>query len=117
MNWFFNLKTGAKLALSFGVCLALSSSVGIVSISCLNRMKQNTDHIVNNALASSIEIGRLNATARKFRIYEMRHITEDKKGQEKDLERMQAATEKMNKLFSAYDKTCHLPEDRQNFDA
>jgi methyl-accepting chemotaxis protein len=50
MTAFYNLRTGTKLALGFGLCLMLAAAVSAVSVSCLSQQNQITQAILAHHL-------------------------------------------------------------------
>ena len=74
MNWFINLKTAGKLALGFGLCLALAILVGTVAVTRMAQMNKITKDLYSDTVAGLDALGKFNAAARQFRTVEYRHV-------------------------------------------
>ena len=116
MNWFYNLKTSRKMALGFGLCLALAVLVGVVAISRMAQMNKISRDVLSNSLVGVEALSDVQAGARQFRTIEYRHVLSftpsDKSQAEADLTKAQADTEKSLK---AYQDGLTDPEDTKNF--
>jgi methyl-accepting chemotaxis protein len=75
MNWFNNLKITAKLALSFGVLLAIMAGVGTVSILRLNAVAARTHEIARNWLPSVEHLDDINTAKSDLRVVQLRYVT------------------------------------------
>jgi methyl-accepting chemotaxis protein len=74
MNWFKNLKITAKLALSFGVLLAILAGVGTVAIMRLSTVAQHSHEIVVNWLPSIEYLNAINTAKSDVRVAQNRLV-------------------------------------------
>jgi methyl-accepting chemotaxis protein len=74
MNWFKNLKITAKLALSFGVLLAIMAGVGTVSIVRLNAVAAKTHEIARNWLPSVERLDDINTAKSDVRAGQLAYL-------------------------------------------
>lgn len=116
MNWFYNLKTGRKLALGFGLCLALAVLVGAVALSRMAQMNRAAGLLNTGTIAGESAIADITAHARRFRTVEYQHLlATDQAGmalKENDLQKEANATQA---ALDVYGKVVTQPQDRQNF--
>jgi methyl-accepting chemotaxis protein len=73
MNWFKNLKITAKLALSFGVLLAIMAVVGTVAILRLNAVAAKSHEIARNWLPSVEYLNQMNTAKSDIRVEQLRY--------------------------------------------
>jgi methyl-accepting chemotaxis protein len=73
MNWFNNLKITAKLALAFGVLLAIMAGVGTVSIVRLNAVAARTREIAQNWLPCVEHLDDINTAKSDIRVEQLRY--------------------------------------------
>ena len=89
MNWFNNLKTAGKMALGFGLCLALATLVGTVAVTRMAQMNKITKDLNSDTVGGLDDLGKFNAAARQYRTVEYRHVlsssTADKAQAEADM--------------------------------
>ena len=115
-NLFLNLKIARKLALGFGLCLALAVLVGGVALSRLAEMDRISGSLVSGSLAGVEALSDIQAGARQFRTIEYRHVLSltpaDKAQAEADLTKAQAKTDK---ALTAYQEALANPTDTRNF--
>ena len=116
MKWLYNLKTAHKLALGFGLCLALAVLVGVVAINRMAQMNKISESIVSDSLDSVEALGNFQAAARQFRTIEYRHVVSFTPA---DMDKAEAdiATEqdKADKALKQYQATLDDPTDTKNF--
>jgi methyl-accepting chemotaxis protein len=116
MNWFNNLRIANKLALGFGLCLALALTVGGVAISRMGQMNAIAKSMVNDTILSDEDLLHLDMAARQSRIVEYRHVLNaspaEKKAAEADLAKAESDAQK---ALQDYQTTILKPTDRQNF--
>ena len=74
MNWFYNLKIAHKLALGFGLCLALAVLVGGVAIERAAQMNTVTSSVLSDSVNSMAAIGLINSDLKQTRLLEYRFI-------------------------------------------
>jgi methyl-accepting chemotaxis protein len=75
MNWFKNLKITAKLALSFGVLLAILAGVGTVAIMRLGAVAAKSHEIARNWLPSVEYLDAMNTAKSDIRVEQLRYST------------------------------------------
>ena len=74
MKWFRNLKIAKKLYLAFGVLLALTASIGVLSQLRLAAVNEVSVEIRDSWLPSVRAMGELNAVTGNLRIQEFKHV-------------------------------------------
>ena len=74
MNAFYNLKTAYKLALGFGLCLALAVITAAVSLSRMAQLNQLTRTLNADAVVSLGDLTDFSGPMRQFRITEYRAV-------------------------------------------
>jgi methyl-accepting chemotaxis protein len=79
MQWFYDLKIGKKLLLSFAVVIALTCFLGMFSIGQLVKVNQSSSDIARNWMPAVRYLGQMQASLSRYRISEATHIllTED----------------------------------------
>src|SRR5579862_4550457 len=73
MKWFNNLKITAKLALSFGVLLAIMAAVGTVSVVQLSTVAAKTREIARNWLPCVEYLNDINTAKSDLRVSQLRY--------------------------------------------
>jgi len=74
MNWFYNLKIGTKLTVSFFTILAITVFLGIFSILNLEKVQKAGDEVGANWLPSVLRVSAMDITTSDFRIAEAQHV-------------------------------------------
>ena len=74
MKWISNLKLAWKLALSFGVCLALTAFIGAIAISRMGQLNAAANHIVVDPLESLKMLGDTTEDLADYRRLELRSV-------------------------------------------
>ena len=117
MNWFYNLKIGRKLIISFFMILALNVILGIVAMMNLKEVRQNVLDMGTNWMPSIQHISDMNTNTSDYRIAEIQHILstakEDMEGYEKDMAK-QMENFKKNQVI--YEKLISSPEEQKLYD-
>ncbi|MGI4791606.1 MAG: methyl-accepting chemotaxis protein [Janthinobacterium lividum] len=114
MNWFYNLKTGLKLALGFGICLILATVIGVTAVTRMGQMNEATKTIVSDSLAGTSAVAGLFDSMRQYRTMEFRHMVVPMAGKPKIEEIIATQSDLVNKDLAAYDKATFSPEDKAN---
>ncbi len=118
MNWFYNLKIAHKLALGFGLCLALAVMVGVVAVTHMAQMNKISASIVSDSLDGTERLGQFQAASGQFRTVEYRHALSSTPA-DWDKSEADMITEQGNAdtALKAYQGTITDPTDTQNFNA
>ncbi|MCS6830593.1 MAG: methyl-accepting chemotaxis protein [bacterium] len=118
MHTFRDLSIAAKLSISFGMCVLLTVSAGIFSLTQLKRVVQPAREIAEHHLTSAIIFGRISSNIQQVRAREFRHILAIG-----NLQEMQAAEEAARKniqtveqYFKQYEASLNATDDRQLFE-
>ncbi len=74
MNWFYNLKIGTKLTVSFFTLLAVTVFLGIFSVLNLEKVQKASDEIGANWLSSVLKATAMDINTSDFRIAELQHV-------------------------------------------
>ncbi len=89
MKWFYNLKTGTKLTVSFFTVLAVTAFLGIFSIRNMAEVQKAGAETANIYLPATYTLSDINRNTSDFRIAELQHILsaakEDMDGYEADM--------------------------------
>jgi methyl-accepting chemotaxis protein len=103
MKWFKNLKITAKLALSFGVLLAIMAGVGTVAISRLGVVAQHSHEIVVNWLPSIEHLNAINTAKSDVRVAQNRlvhAVTPEEVAQHQDvIQKLMAEIDATKRLY------------------
>ena len=117
MNWFYNLKTARKLALGFGLCLALAVLVAGVAISRMAQMNKMSDGLIADCIPSDLDCGQMLYHVTRFRQLQYRHlVTQDAQGMAAIEGLMQKEQQGMDATLDDYGKTIDSEEDRHNYE-
>ena len=114
-KWFKYLKISHKLALGFGVTLALTIVVGGVSISRMAAMNAKANLIYSGSLVGTGDAAHLISTMNQFRLLEWIHIVTTKDADRTQLEAdMKVKAAEVDSEFADYERGITTPEDRAN---
>jgi len=115
MGWFLNLKTGQKLALAFGLCLALATLVGGVAISRMGQMNGTTQLINSDSVAGLKCVAQLTNDSKLFRILQFEHVLETDDNKMRQLESQMADFRgQVNQDITDYQATTNEADDKAN---
>jgi hypothetical protein len=118
LGWILNLKTSTKLALGFGVVLALMVAMAAVAI---RGASQNASAIVtlrDEALAGVSDAKQAYAEILRFRMRHYRVLVYDKPEEiRKGLQEIEEAKKPVEERLASYEKSIRTEEDRKNFEA
>ena len=117
MNAFYNLKTAYKLAIGFGLCLALAVIIGALSMTRMAQMNTISKNILSDSLAGVEALGQFQAASRQVRTREYRHAlaSTPKEMDQAESEITKSEADAQNALKS-YQATISDPADKQNWD-
>jgi len=87
MKWFYNLKTGTKLMVSFFTVLAVTAFLGIFSIRNMAEVQKAGAEVANMYLPVTYSLSDINTNTSDFRIAELQHILSTVK---EDMDRYEA---------------------------
>jgi len=87
MKFFYRLRTRAKLALAFGIILALMLASGATSLRQASRINASTVDLADNWLPSINLLGDLKEQANLVRRAEFRHMLEAKPEQKQAMQK------------------------------
>ncbi|HWA83047.1 MAG TPA: methyl-accepting chemotaxis protein [Fimbriimonadaceae bacterium] len=115
MKWFYNIKTGTKLVLGFGICIALSIAIVLVAISRMGEMDQVARTVSNGVLKREALLNQVNGKVPEVRLWEYRDLVaqnnDDRATAEKQINE---ALDKVNAYLGQYASMARQPEDREN---
>jgi methyl-accepting chemotaxis protein len=74
MKWFYNLKTGHKLALAFGMCLALAVIVGITAVGKMAQMNNAAALLNSSTVAQLKNLRDITDDTKQVRIAQLRDL-------------------------------------------
>jgi CHASE3 domain sensor protein len=117
MKWLEKQKVATRLMLAFGLVLALTGVLGILSVVQLDRVNQTSTELEVNWLPSTRMAGDLNTATSDFRIAELQHVLSVEEttmaGFEKDLANIGAS---IDRTLAAYAKLVSSPAEQALFD-
>jgi methyl-accepting chemotaxis protein len=117
MNWFHNLKISQKLAIGFGVCLALAICASVVAINRMGVMNTNTQELGECRLANTQNLAKLIADVRQYRAYQTMSIIHKKKAEiQSDVNSEIELTGAIDADLESYSKLAVDPDDKANLD-
>ena len=115
MNWFYNIKTGAKLGIGFGLCLVLTLALGVLSLNSLSKMNAATERIISDPLDGTAAIGKLTSSANKLRLLQYQYALENTAGIQAGYKsQMLQMNTRIEKGLTDYEATAFDPEDKAN---
>ena len=115
MNWLYNLKTAHKLALGFGLCLALAVFVGTIAITRMARINAAAEMLQVDTVEGLGLLANFSGPMRQFRITEYRAALNNNPAKlDKDEKRLAEMREATKQPLADYASTVQFPEDRDN---
>lgn len=116
MRWFYDQKTATKLALGFGLLIALSLALGGGAMMQMAQMNRIADTIAKDPLPGTGLMANMVDNVKQFRIYEFRSILNTDRAEIQALEtKSQVTRAHIDELMAKYEKTITVQEDRSNF--
>ncbi|MYN21101.1 HAMP domain-containing protein [Rugamonas sp. FT107W] len=114
MQWFYDLRIGKKLIMSFGVVIALTCALGLFTLSQLARVNQASTDIATNWMPAVRYLGQMQASLSRFRISEATHIllAEDAEMSATD-KSMATRLETLRKQQASYAALVSEPEEKR----
>ncbi|MBN9503205.1 MAG: hypothetical protein BGO01_19700 [Armatimonadetes bacterium 55-13] len=114
---FLDLRLGAKLAIGFGFCLALSVVIAIASYAGFRELKRDLDILTDQSLEGVGIISNVDTAINEFRTTQFRYAMHK---DAEDFARMakleQEHVAEAQRLLDKYEENITQPEDRKNFD-
>lgn len=119
MNAFRNLKTAHKLALGFGLCLALAALISSVAISRIQALSAVTQDIAGSGISGIRSVGEIDAGTNALQSLEFRHVASTTPAEKHDTEaRMTDEIGSVQDAVAEYEKKSEDPgEDTNDVDA
>ena len=117
MKFFYRLRTRAKLALAFGIILALMLASGATSLRQASRINASTVDLAENWLPSINLLGDLKEQANLVRRAEFRHMLEDKPEQKQAMQKaIDGERVKFERTLERYAPLVSSAEERQLYE-
>ncbi|BDI30200.1 hypothetical protein CCAX7_22510 [Capsulimonas corticalis] len=117
MQWFLNRKTAHKLSIGFGLCVLLTTIMGIVGIALMTHMTHLGESIVTDSLTSTEHLAQFHVNARRMRTMEFQMaLAENAAGRAKFVKDSDTAQAKAQEGLDAYGAGVDDPADRQNYE-
>lgn len=116
MKWFYNMKLGKKLIVSFVLVALLAGIVGVIGINSLNSVEKKYSELYKDF---GIAVGDLGRTGMDF--HNMRAIirdiilTKDQKAQEASSAKIKALNSEISESLAEFEKTLRTDEARKEF--
>ncbi|MCX7799357.1 MAG: MCP four helix bundle domain-containing protein [Fimbriimonadales bacterium] len=116
MSWILNLKTSAKLALGFGIVLAMMVAMAVVGVTGAGRAAQAAKDLHEDALDGISSIKGIYSEVLRFRMRHYRVILhQDQQKLAKGLAEIEEARKTVEEKLAAYEKTIHFDDERKLF--
>jgi methyl-accepting chemotaxis protein len=107
---------GKKFAATSGLMVALSAVVGVVAVTSLGLISQKLNSVVNDSLAGTYLLGRIDGTQLDLRGATLHHVaTSDRKMKESKDKQAAALVTQAASLFKEYEQTISTVRDRELF--
>ncbi len=114
MGWFYNLKTGVKLAIGFGVCIVLAAVVGVWSVRALKQSESGFKTMAEKVLPNMVTSADISEAIQIFRAYEYRHLLlRDAAEKQKIEQTLNEQQDKVEKLLQQYAQNIHDQEEKK----
>jgi methyl-accepting chemotaxis protein len=118
MQWFNRLKVATKLLFGFGLVLALTATLGVISLVQLDRVNETSTELELNWLPSTRAAGDINTATSDFRAAELQHVLSvdatEMTRYEKD---MTDIGNGLDTAIAVYAKLISSPEEQRIFDS
>ncbi|HLK60809.1 MAG TPA: methyl-accepting chemotaxis protein [Chthonomonadaceae bacterium] len=113
-----NLRTGWKLALGFGLCLALTGWIGLTALSGISSMMANMNRIGKHSVPALIHLAKVDAAVKQFRILQFRLAGNTDPLLLKQLQQdLDVEEQNVSSNLKEYEQSITQAEDRKNFNA
>lgn len=117
MQWFNRMKVATRLTVAFGVVLALTGILGILSAVQIDRVNQISTELETNWLPSTRAAGDLNTATSDYRVAELQHVLSVDEAEMSKYEKELADLGAMiDQTSAAYVKLVSSPAEQQAFD-
>ncbi|MCW3058181.1 MAG: methyl-accepting chemotaxis sensory transducer, partial [Capsulimonas sp.] len=116
MTWFLDRKTATKLSLGFGLCVLLTTVLGVAAIGLMTHMSRIAKSIVSDSLTSTERLAEFHVGARHVRTLEFQAIlSRTQTDRDKFLSDAAKAQAKANTALDAYGQAASDAADKQNY--
>lgn len=117
MNAFKNLKVGTKIAVGFGIVVALMGVMGFSSIRAAQASKAEVDSLYNDSIKGTAAMGSISNFISQYRLQQWRKLAVSdpalRKTTEESIKKVQTS---LSEAMTMYEKAISVEEDRKNFD-
>lgn len=117
MNAFKNLKVGTKIAVGFGIVVALMGVMGFSSIRAAQASKAEVDSLYNESIKGTAAMGSISNFISQYRLQQWRKLAVSdpalRKTTEESIKKVQTS---LSEAMTVYEKAISKEEDRKNFD-
>lgn len=117
MNAFKNLKVGTKIAVGFGIVVALMGVMGFSSIRAAQASKAEVDSLYNESIKGTAAMGSISNFISQYRMQQWRKLAVSdpalRKTTEESIKKVQSS---LAEAMTTYEKAISKEEDRKNFD-
>lgn len=117
MNAFKNLKVGTKIAVGFGIVVALMGVMGFSSIRAAQASKAEVDSLYNESIKGTAAMGSISNFISQYRMQQWRKLAVSdpalRKTTEESIKKVQ---DSLSDALARYEKAISKEEDRKNFD-
>jgi methyl-accepting chemotaxis protein len=117
MNAFKNLKVGTKIAVGFGIVVALMGVMGFSSTRAAQTSKAEVESLYNDSIKGMAAMGSISNFISQYRMQQWRKLAVTdpalRRTTEESIKKVQAS---LDEALIAYEKSITADEDRKNFD-
>lgn len=118
MNWYYNMKIGARLIFTFSILIVLTAALGVYSFITLKQLGNKAEDINNNWLPGVNYSNASNTMTSDFRNLEFQHVISTNEAEMADIEKqMDAKNIEINDTLNKYEKTIENEEERKLFNS
>lgn len=117
MNAFKNLKVGTKIAVGFGIVVALMGVMGFSSIRAAQASKAEVESLYNDSIKGTAAMGSISNFISQYRLQQWRKLAVSdpalRRTTEESIQRVQGS---LADALATYEKAIDSDEDRKNFE-
>lgn len=111
-----NIRVAGKLAIGFGLCLALAVLVGVIGITKMSAMNDETKQMYRDSVVGTQALQGITSYTRQVRLYQFRYLVNEDPIQRADYEKkIGEFLGKANEGFDQYEKTVFSEEEKKSF--
>ncbi|HVT12743.1 MAG TPA: methyl-accepting chemotaxis protein [Fimbriimonadaceae bacterium] len=115
MKWFYNMKTGTKLVLGFGLCIAFAVAIVLIAVARMGEMDAVGKTISAGVLKRQGLLNRVNSQVPEVRLWEFRDLLAASNADRSRAEmEINQSTTQVDSLISQYASLARQADDKEN---